>query len=569
MGTMATGDIGAHHRLMAIAAGYSAAGNGLVAGLAFERAIHAAWGDPSRMAEAFRSAMDCYAGVYAREDRCSFAGLAALVKMIKLTWQSYLAPSAQEDLDRVSSTEELAQLIVSCLGTSADAESYLVRGVELQIASNGAVTANFTPYEVDMAVERGSLRDGWIVGVPAAFGLFVRQADYGAARTIACDFASAFRSPALRGWRSAVLGFTDPDGAASHFRDASAAFAEDVPSTGELPGQDGAPYWTGINSQLWSPYFAARAHIAEIRTAPDRATELVASAAAAYKFNEVGWMNARAVAFGVLIASLNQLLTAGSSSEVRRIQEQFKREIRAFASSPESDLVEQFAILAADSFEGFLRNPEIEVTTGNLPAALELLKRIPLLDEGVANAVVPALGRKAFSEALGAQQTWIYRTLESIKDERTLQRIVLRLIQSSSPSYAQILHGPLEYGKDIVVVVRSDNQVILRMYQLKIGDITTAVWTDARRELEDMFLVPVSDFQLRDAPDTREGILLCNGHCNPYVQPVMDAWYREQERDHRRQIRFEHLDDLVGWITRERLISELRAALEEYGVPII
>ena len=150
-----------------------------------------------------------------------------------------------------------------------------------------------------------------------------------------------------------------------------------------------------------------------------------------------------------------------------------------------------------------------------------------------------------------------------------MQKIVLRLVQSSVPSYAQIPHGPLEYGKDVVVVFRRGEDVVLRMYQLKAGDITSPVWAEERRELEDMFLVPLSDFQLHDDPTVVEGILLCNGHCNPYVQPVMDGWFEEQARDHQRQIRFEHLDDLVGWITRERLVTELRAALDEYGVAIL
>src|SRR5207249_6362503 len=59
----------------------------------------------------------------------------------------------------------------------------------------------------------------------------------------------------------------------------------------------------------------------------------------------------------------------------------------------------------------------------------------------------------------------------------------------SSDLYAQIRHGPIEYGKDIAVVVEKDSKRILRLYQAKVGDITVPVWRNATHELEEMFLV--------------------------------------------------------------------------------
>ena len=58
-----------------------------------------------------------------------------------------------------------------------------------------------------------------------------------------------------------------------------------------------------------------------------------------------------------------------------------------------------------------------------------------------------------------------------------------------------------------------------------------------------------------------------NGHANPYVEPVMDAWIREQRQTHERLIEFWHLDGLVDWITDNRLVNELKLALVEQGVP--
>ena len=182
------------------------------------------------------------------------------------------------------------------------------------------------------------------------------------------------------------------------------------------------------------------------------------------------------------------------------------------------------------------------------------------------------LGAQALERVLGQNQTWIYRTLEIITDEKVLQKITLRLLQASLPYYAQILHGPLEYGKDIVAVTDEEGRRILRMYQLKCGDITTPIWRNARQELEEMFLVPISDLHLPSSIniDSREAILLCNGHANPYVIPVMEGWFKEQRDRFEREVNFMHIDDLVRMIIKDRLINEFRAVLTELNLePVI
>jgi hypothetical protein len=170
-------------------------------------------------------------------------------------------------------------------------------------------------------------------------------------------------------------------------------------------------------------------------------------------------------------------------------------------------------------------------------------------------------------EILGPHRTWIHRTLESIKDEnRHLQKIVLRLAQASLPSYAQIRQGPLEYGKDVVALVEREGRLVLRMYQVKCGDINMSKWREARNELEEAFLVPLSKFQMPGEADAREAILICNGHALPHVEPVMAGWFEEQRRAYGRDLRFMHLDSVVDWIVNGRLINEFKSALNEIGV---
>ena len=75
-----------------------------------------------------------------------------------------------------------------------------------------------------------------------------------------------------------------------------------------------------------------------------------------------------------------------------------------------------------------------------------------------------------------------------------MQKLLLRLMQAQLPLYAQRRHGPIEYGKDIVVLVEVDGEHVLQMYQVKAGDITKSNWAKARDELAEMFQVDMEHY---------------------------------------------------------------------------
>jgi hypothetical protein len=180
--------------------------------------------------------------------------------------------------------------------------------------------------------------------------------------------------------------------------------------------------------------------------------------------------------------------------------------------------------------------------------------------------VGPAVGRHALTVLQGPILTWIHRTLADITDEVILQRIFLRLAQAGLPHYAQIRHGPLEYGKDVVVVTNEGGFNLLRQHQMKCGDLTVRRWREIKDQLEEIFLVPLQTVNMTARIDARVGILVCNGHAQPHLDPIMRGWFEAQARDHGRKFEFMHLDDLASWIVRCGLINEFRAALAEFGV---
>jgi hypothetical protein len=232
-------------------------------------------------------------------------------------------------------------------------------------------------------------------------------------------------------------------------------------------------------------------------------------------------------------------------------------------------LVIEFLDQVNSAFSEIRREPAAVVLSTGVSDALTALGRIPLVGSEVASAIRPLVAERTLANLLNQNQSWIYRTIEAIKDERTLQHLLLRLMQGRLPRYAQIRQGPLEYGKDIAVLAEDNGAIVLQMYQVKAGNIGVPVWRVARGELEEIFQVPLQEVQLSVKPERREGILIFNGHLNPNVEPPVAGWLAEQRRDHGRSFYIMHLDLIVDWILRKGLVNDLRSALDELGISVL
>ena len=362
-----------------------------------------------------------------------------------------------------------------------------------------------------------------------------------------------------------MTGFLAPEKAVERFTEAADEFSKDIYDAAPRAGG-----WTSENIDLWAKYFRARAFVAEIVRTPERAAALFNQARDALEGTESGWGNPQVTCFRILLGALEQIFGEGDPvAAVAEARETLIRGANRVGFDENDRLAVDFLDAAATAFDEIRTEPAKAWVSGRLPDALKTLGRIPLVGEDVASAIRPAVGESALAiQVSGQNRTWIYRTIEGIKDETVLQKILLRLMQAQLPLYAQVRHGPIEYGKDIVALVGRDGQYILQMYQAKAGDITKANWPKARDELEEMFQVDMSAVQMPVEPDNREGIVVFNGHLNPYVEPIVGGWLQEQRKDHRRTFTIMHLDSIVRWIVNNNLISELREVLAELGIAV-
>jgi hypothetical protein len=560
-------DYDAITELREIASHWSSVGEHFYAGYVLWSAIHPAWGSEGGVVQCGLEAQREFEQVAGRPD---LEGIAALQMWVTTMGSNYIGLDPSDVRSAVGGLrEEMAQRLTQLAEKRPSLTAragYMVYGFELTVDFSGQWEPHFPAFEVASNVIKLD-PESITIGIPSAFQNFVRAGDYRAASDIATAFPEFFDSPGLRGWNAAIKGLLDADQSVERFTEAADEFARDVYDE-ERSQQRG--HWSSINIDLWEKYFRARSMLAQVVRTPQRASDLVHQAAGALEGTDAGWVNPQVSCLRHLLTALDQVIGGSEADTVlAEATASLSRDAGFFGLDEADQLALEFFDSAAEAFRELGATPTRALTSGALRRALEILGRIPLIGDGVAASVEPVIGERAYERLLGRHMTWIYRTIESIKDERTLQRLLLRLMQGQLPLYAQVRHGPIEYGKDIVALVEANELPSLQMYQVKAGDITKANWPKARDELEEMFQVDMSSVQLPEVPDSREGILIFNGHLNPYVEPVVTGWLDEQERDHDRSITIMHIDRLVKWIVNKGLINELRHALDELRIPIL
>ena len=541
------------------------------AGWTSTSAIRAAWGELDKMRECADAARRSYMQALESADPRSPESIASLKALSNLVGMDYAGWF--EDRTAIVAAvreinEELAQRLLSLGRESTEhGDSILVRGLLVTASASGEWTFSYPEFEVDDSSTTWG-PEGLTFTIPSAFHLFVRLDDWVAADEVAKLQESAFTSPGLRGWRTAVSGLLDPDQAVERFADAAEIFATDThPGDDEILKRGRG--WDSRNVDLWAKFFRARSLVAQVGRDPSRALELLEEASNALGGTESGWVNPQVSCLRILTKALTEMLTGDPQEAARSARKQMGFETRLHGVHDYDTLAIQFLDVALDAFSELSADPGAAVVSGTFPTALQLLGRIPLLSQEMPEALRSHIAKKAGDEIWGSVRTWVHRTLESITDEDLLRRLLLRLYQSGSPKYAHIRHSPIEYGKDIVVLSEEGADVVLRMYQAKIGDITKPKWRIAQPELEEIFLVDLDSLQLPIEPTRREGVLVFNGHVHPYAEPVVSGWLKAQERDHARIYRLETLDTLVSFITGNGLSNEFRAACHELGIAVI
>jgi hypothetical protein len=236
------------------------------------------------------------------------------------------------------------------------------------------------------------------------------------------------------------------------FEEAPQAFAEDWCPEHLSVGRS----WSSINVDLWSPYFQARSLVAKTIREPLKTRELVAKAAEIFSIDSVGWSHPEAMRFAVLVRSLAQLVGGTPDVNWRIVREEFLRTVRVTGERPEDPLVNHFLTLASDAFEGFAAEPARELTQGRLWQALNLLSQIPLLQEGIVEAITPAVGDQALNLVYGPVRTWRHRTLKAFEMRDSYRRLFYGLSRLRCQPMPRAFAGRLNMGRMLSSCLRTE-----------------------------------------------------------------------------------------------------------------
>ncbi len=541
-------------------------GEHFYAAYAMSVAVHAAWGNGALVNEAIRASLADYACCIDIRGRDSREALAAL-------WHThpalrYCEPTPEVVRFHQSLDRELADRLLVVFGGEPEAVGYAVRGVCLSTDFDGHWDVSVPAVETVPGTTTFDGAGHYVFQLPSAFYLLLNLGDYRGAQAIVDRFPNEFTTPGLRGWKLAISGFLDSSGAADRFAQAAESFASDAPPSEEDTIARGVG-WSGKNVLLWSKYFRARAVLARLLEEPSHAAEMVMEAAKHVEGTESGLVSSQVTRFRLLLQALTALVGKSDPNAITAAAQELRAEQRFSGERDADDATSRFFAAAEAALAEFQTAPKMAVMAGRLPAALEAVGRLPLIGGDVAKALQPSVGAHAVSLIHGLERGWIYRTLGSIKRETVLQSIFLRLAQRGLPYYAQIRHGPLEYGKDVVVLADEGGRNVLRQHQMKCGDLTAKRWRDVKPQLEEIFEVMLDSINIHHPVQDRIAILVCNGHAKPNVEPAMGGWFAAQKRSFGRTFEFMHIDDLVNWILRCGLVSDFRAACTEFRVKIL
>jgi hypothetical protein len=519
-----------------------------------ERAAQRAIGSPRRILDLVQTALADYAVCWDPPDICGPEALAALTRSIDLHRHWIWPRDDQRFRVRARALlQDLASRLVRCSIDGPDRAGYLVHGLVIEESFTGDWALRFSRDGVDatLASNVALVR----IEVPAAFQCYLRLADYVGAQRVVELCPEAFTSASLLGWRAVVRGHVWPEAAVEAFEEAAHHFHSDSMRAG-APDRD-----------CWAYYFQARSLLAAASRDPIRAADLLLQASEALPYSPGGTLPPEVSRLATLLLALSSVAARGTPSAARAVRHQYLVEARGGDDGGEDPTHKALVRLVADALEPLAADPVREMSGGRVLHAMQALRRLPHLPESdTSPPIKPAINLKAPDMHMGPICTGLHRAIAGVFDQVALERLLLRILQAWAPMHAQVVHGPVQRGRDVAVLFRIDGEHVLRQYRVRAGDAGIVGWPQVRSELEELFRVPIDDLQAPPGARVRKvGTLVLNGRVAGDVRSEVAAWAGHQRRAYRPEAEVIDLDDWVDWIVGARLVNDLKAALRELG----
>lgn len=391
--------------------------------------------------------------------------------------------------------------------------------------------------------------------MPSVFDSLIEIKDYLGSKEISEEYSASFTSPGLQGWAHASKGFAESNGDA--FFKASEHFLSDIDDNVK-PGQ----VWSAVNKNCWGPYFHSRGHMNELMESPSRSVDII------HKANPVRErfiLHIPEVSRYFNILDAAQGLINGDKEAITTSLNTCTKELRRTPEDKGFILTHDFL----EELQNISQRTHGDHWISHLTQLVTILDRIPGLTNNEKANVISSLNVAVPNPLIGFEMGWEYGALESITDERILHRVMLAVFrgEAKAPYFSQIRHGPLEYGKDIVICRDVDGRKVNYFYSFKVGQVKITAWRkDIEPQLRDVFQVKFDSPEYKDNIDNTVGVLLWNDHLSPQVEPVISRWIKEQKDVFGNNYELMNIDDIVNHIRNNNLSGLLRNALRTEGL---
>ncbi len=393
--------------------------------------------------------------------------------------------------------------------------------------------------------------------MPSVFDLLIRIKEYRTSYDIVGKYPESFTSFGLKGWASACKGFIDNDTDA--FFQAAENFAFDTYENKEKTRAS----WNAVNVSVWAPYFKSRGHLSALASTPENAIDRLRKSHT-LTTGRGGFVVADVNRHFNIIGAVNGLIDR-NEGQIASALNNCQMDIKRFSGN-------QGFVYAYEFISRISELSKAKHTEEWIPHLMELLKildRIPDISDAEKRNIERSLNVAVINSLAGFENGWEYRLLSDIKDERILHRVMLKVFrgEAETPYYSHIRHGPIEYGKDLVICRNINSKKINYCYSFKVGELKKSQWNkEVRPQLEEIFQVKFESPELNEDVLDTIGVLLWNDHLSPYVEPIVRGWLDEQKNVHGRQFELMNIDSVVNYIKDNKLSGLLREALRDEGI---
>ncbi len=540
----------------------------LQAGLVYQDCKYLAWGyDDKILFESIYDGILCLNQASHELPIESFEAILALHNLSSLIGDFYFMVRDNSGLReaQIKAKEELAyRLIKKAESEPQDKAHYLVSGFQISYDLDCALECIYPDFHIN-GNQRSYSDERIIYHIAGSFNTLKDIQDFTGCIQIAETNQELFESPELKGWYNAALGWRNPDKSSAYFLHAHESFAEDTHENFEKNGEKKGG-WSSINIGLWSPYYLSLHYLSNSVDNPDKGKEWIIKSASVFDENGIQYLEPIVTRYELIVKAIASCLTNPKDFDVELVVKKYKQNSRLTGTLDSDSHVIDFISGLRETLLGFQEDPKEEIRKGRLIQLTEQLNKITVLEETQTKTIDNIIGSEALALCQGPT-SWIYRKLESITDEDLLRKILLRLFQSLSPIYAQNIHGIFEHGRDILFLKEESGQLILKLYQVKVGDISTPDWREIKPQLEEMMEVtPPASLELESKEYIKIGILAFNGHIKPIVDPKVEGWQKKRLDEMEEEYQIMHLDKMVKFIFENRLVSEFREILNEYSI---